>query len=340
MTESNYKEIISINSNDNKTAESEINISNLKESRRTVIKNNYWNEEHEEILKNLKTYTNFLTREYQQAYWKYRSRLQIYRIPIIIMSSLSGFLSISNSGYIPPEYNKWASLLVGFVNLMVTVITLIENFKKIDTNMNKSFSAHINFKRLHDEIAIMLKVPPAERVDNGNDTISTFFSRYQSYLQEAPVIKKISNNLLECPLESKIVQDFQEKAKTSSSIKSLIKNNTVINSSEIEDLNSVSIINKLKSANPIPSNIKKTNSTNDLENTNDIEMQKNTKLKSIVNKVQTINKIKNLSKESIKKSSENLVDNLNNSEIINMEFMDSENAGEKPKNNIKINEDV
>ena len=332
----------------------EINKTNLKESIKMVLKNNYWNDEHDDIMKNLKRFTNFLSREYQQAYWKYRGRLQIYRIPIIVMSSLSGFLSISNSGYIPPAYNKWVSLLVGFVNLMVTVITLIENFKKIDTHMNKSFSAHINFKQLHDEIAIMLKVPSIERSENGNDTISRFFTRYQAYLLDAPVIKKITNNLLECPLESRIIQDIEEKATTSSSTRGLLKKNkSIINSRRSEDLESgvcikTQILNKLGM---VDNNSVLTQSITKIIGNNSNKNIKKTNLETELTKsISSINKAKQKGKkakntissiDSELGGSEEIVNELNDENIINIEFMDksSPKIGKK-LHNIKINEDL
>ena len=162
--------------------DSNVNIDNLLQSKKNVIKNNYWHNDHEKILQSLQKSTIRLSNEYQKAYFRYKSKLQNYRIPIIIMSSISGFLSISNSGYIPPDYGKWVSLLVGFSNLMVTVISLIENFKKIDVNLNKSYNAHLNFKKLHDEITITMRLPFNERDDDGFNTINEYFTRYQAHI--------------------------------------------------------------------------------------------------------------------------------------------------------------
>jgi hypothetical protein len=167
-----------------------INIDNLEQSKNLVIKNNYWNDDHEKILLLLHNYANKLYKKYHTSYQWYRRKLQYYRIPIIIMSSFAGFLSISNSGYIPLEYNKWVSLLVGFSNLLVTVISLIENFKKIDTNTNKSYISYINFKKLHNELSIVLRIPSNERQDNGNTTVLAFFDKFEAILNESPVLNE------------------------------------------------------------------------------------------------------------------------------------------------------
>lgn len=173
------------------------NSDNLIRSRTHVVKNNYWNERHESILKSLQMNSNKLYKEYQKAHLMYKKKLRLYRIPIIIMSSFTGFLSISNSGYVPASYNKWVSMFVGFVNLMVTVISLIENFKKIDVNMNKTYSAYLEFKKLHDEISMVLNTPQNERENNGYDMANTFFARYEMYLNDAPILSKAIHDYLD-----------------------------------------------------------------------------------------------------------------------------------------------
>jgi len=171
-----------------------INKNNYLESKKQVVKNNYWNEDHELLLESLQKSCFRLGKEYKQKYFKLRDKLQWFRIPIIIISSIGGFLSLSNSGYIPPLYNKWVSLFVGFTNLTVTIISLIESFKKIDTRMNGSYTTYINFQKLHDEISIIKRIPPNERDTNGNDTINNLFSKYESFIADAPILRKIIND--------------------------------------------------------------------------------------------------------------------------------------------------
>lgn len=223
--------------------DSEVNADNLEQSKQVVIKNNYWNHDHEKILLLLHNYSNRLYKHYHDAYITYKRRLQWYRIPIIIMSSLSGFLSISNSGYIPADYNKWVSLLVGFSNLMVTVISLIENFKKIDSNTNKAYIAYLNFKKLNNELSLVLRIPANERDDNGNGCVNMFFVKFESYINEAPVLNKevsdylefidvknkfsqITNSVLKNIMGSDIESNFnidEELAKSLKNVKSIKK---------------------------------------------------------------------------------------------------------------------
>lgn len=304
-----------------------INIDNLLSSKKNVIKNNYWNDDHEKILFSLQQSTVKLSNEYQKAYFRYKSKLQNYRIPIIIMSSIAGFLSISNSGYIPPEYGKWVSLLVGFSNLMVTVISLIENFKKIDVNLNKSYNAHINFKKLHDEITITLRLPINERDDNGYNTINEYFTRYQTYVSDAPVLQKILKNYL-------------EGKNTLSTTKNLDDNgSTIVDDSDDSDpLNLEIMKNNMQILNFL--NNEKNNKNNNKYN---LLVKKNKELKKLLNNENNINKIKEENINRIKEeniSKENF-DMFNNDLLIknNFENFDIESQKFVKKNNI-INDNL
>ena len=156
-----------------------------------------WTDAHDESLYIIFKYSNTLYKQYHKNYIKSKQRLQKYRIPIIILSSISGFLSISNSGYIPDEYNKWVSLIVGFFNLLTSLVSLIENFKKIDQTVIKSQETYISFKKINDNISLLLRTPREERKENGSDSVEKFFQLFENTLLNAPILKGNSVDLFE-----------------------------------------------------------------------------------------------------------------------------------------------
>ena len=161
------------------------------------VNDNDWNDSHEKGLYLLHKYSNEMYKKYHTNYNKYKEMLQKYRIPIIVLSSISGFLSISNSGYIPNEYNKWVSLVVGFSNLMVSLVSLIENFKKIDVTLTKSQDTYIAFKKINDEISIILRIPREERDEGGHATLMKYFQQFEVIYNTAPILKNEVMDLLE-----------------------------------------------------------------------------------------------------------------------------------------------
>ena len=152
-----------------------------------------WNDGHEEQLILIQKYSKQLFIEYHNAYIRYKKKLEQYRIPIIIISAFIGFLSISNAGYIPIKYSPYVSLIVGIFNLIITIVTLIEQFKKINETMNKSLNSYINFKKINDEISFILRTSVNERENNGNSSVKDYFQKFQLYYSESPVL----NNLVD-----------------------------------------------------------------------------------------------------------------------------------------------
>jgi hypothetical protein len=243
-----------------------VNENNYFESKKQVVKNNYWNDDHEHILESLQKSCFRLSKEYKQKYFKLRDRLQLYRIPIIIISSIGGFLSLSNSGYIPPLYNKWISLFVGFTNLTVTIISLIESFKKIDTRMNGSYNTYVNFQKLHDEISIIKRIPRNERPNNGNDTINELFTKYASYISDAPILRKLINDDIGLNEFNEIITPQYKKISSSTDdVESQLNQNKILTF-----LNKEKILNSLNNKKIIQTNnnINLYNEFNELDNEN------------------------------------------------------------------------
>lgn len=152
-----------------------------------------WTEKHEEKLILIQKYSRVLFEEYHKAYIRYKKKLEQYRIPIIIISAFIGFLSISNAGYIPIRFSVYVSLIVGIFNLIITIVTLIEQFKKINETMNKSLNSYINFKKINDEISFILRTSINEREKNGETLVKDYFQKFQLFYSESPVL----NNLVE-----------------------------------------------------------------------------------------------------------------------------------------------
>ena len=147
---------------------------------------------------------------------------------------MGGFLSLANSGYVPTDYNKWVSLFVGFANLMVSVISLIENFKKIDDTMNKSYISYLNFKKLHDEISVVLKIPQQERDNNGYDIVMNFFKKYELCLNDAPILKKLLKDALDINLNS---ISLDSDSVISSNVRTNQKERQIIKTINVNELN-------------------------------------------------------------------------------------------------------
>lgn len=192
-----------------------------------------WSQEHEDTLIVLHKYSNMLAQKYHDSYVEYKKTLYRYRIPIIIISTLTGFISIANAGYFPIVWAKYVSLAVGLSNLVVSIISTIENLKKINENMNLSFAAHDRFSILANTISITLRIPRPQRDSDGSTYVKTIFTEFQQTLSKSPILNSQPENLLKIDSLNDIEKNIKEED-TYYESKSDNLNNNILN-----DLNKI-----------------------------------------------------------------------------------------------------
>lgn len=199
------------------------------------INNTAWCDEHEKTLRYLHKATSTYSKRFHVAYTRYKQKHQNYRIPIIIMQAISGFASILNIGYVPQKFGKWVSLSVGFVNLLATIISMIETFKKIDQIMNKAYASFFAFKSLSDEIFIILQTPRNDRRQGGIITVNKYFVKYQTAYSNIPLLDKNDVNYLNAKIDDDgdTLTEMQQIEKQVSKINSTKYENNVIEMTEI-----------------------------------------------------------------------------------------------------------
>ena len=66
---------------------------------------------------------------------------------------------------------------------------MIENFKKIDQTVIKSQETYISFKKINDNISLLLRTPREERKESGTDSVEKFFQLFENTLLNAPILK-------------------------------------------------------------------------------------------------------------------------------------------------------
>jgi len=154
-----------------------------------------WHQKHVKFLKKLYKYCLQLRDSYHHEYIKNDRLLCRYRTPQIILSSLTGFLSVSNAGYIPPDYDKYVSLFCGVLNLCLTVVATIEGFKKVSDKTNLSKTTFTDLRQLADDITYILSIPVEFREDGGQECSREFYERFQTIMKQSVTLKEYAENV-------------------------------------------------------------------------------------------------------------------------------------------------
>lgn len=124
-----------------------------------------------------------------QSYRKYKKINYFYSIPIIILSTLSGAVSVGMGGFVPDHFINLAQLAVGAVNIINGIISTLLNFFRYAQLSESHSNAYVGWSRLHRNIKIELSVERKSR-KNPNDFVKVCRSEYDRLMEQQPIIPK------------------------------------------------------------------------------------------------------------------------------------------------------
>lgn len=166
-----------------------------------------WTKQDENFLIHLQEEINDLTDLYKQQYISNKNMLcKIYKIPTITMSSICSFLSVANYGYIEKDA-KWVSLIVGLLNLLVSTLTIIENYKGIERITTLSEQTYKELTLLSNDISLCLSIEIEERFyKSGIEAINAFYNRFTNITKNSNILNENTHHHLYLSLEQKNIE--------------------------------------------------------------------------------------------------------------------------------------
>ncbi len=137
---------------------------------------------------------------HNKSYLKYSSKRNMFTIPVIIMSTLTGTANFALER-VPVEYQDTCSIAIGSVNILAGIITTVAQFLKLNELTESHRTASIAWDKFHRSIRIELIKSPEERPDI-NYFIKTARDEYDRLMETCPQIDK------------DIVESFRKKLTT------------------------------------------------------------------------------------------------------------------------------
>tara|TARA_X000001036_G_scaffold150423_1_gene142848 strand:- start:20005 stop:20850 length:846 start_codon:yes stop_codon:yes gene_type:complete len=125
---------------------------------------------------------------HNKSYIKYSSKRNMFTIPVIIMSTLTGTANFALER-IPAEYQDTASVVIGSINILAGIITTVAQFLKLNELTESHRTASIAWDKFHRSIRIELIKSPEERPDI-NYFIKTARDEYDRLMETCPQIDK------------------------------------------------------------------------------------------------------------------------------------------------------
>lgn len=186
--------------------------------------NNDWNDDSEGILENIRLNSIILTKYHKERYYEYKSQLKFFKLPLIILSSITSVISVGMTEYL--EQNI-ISMTTCILSLFSAVIASIELYLGIQKNMEIELNACRNFQLLSYDIFKTLSLNREHRLENGKVFLDNTYKQYTEQVKIANVIKskKLKDTL--APINSNLTASI-----TSSSNSSGSNDNVIINADE------------------------------------------------------------------------------------------------------------
>ena len=148
---------------------------------------NKWLPEEEIYLRDLSRLCEQVSVKYKYYYEKYKKIQARFKIPSIIISSLTGLTSLGTSTF-SSDSQQWISIGVGASSLFIAILNSIESYMKIGENMSGCLQASMSLQKLKEVIDLELAVPIEDREDPGINFVRECYAKYEKILELAPNI--------------------------------------------------------------------------------------------------------------------------------------------------------
>jgi hypothetical protein len=161
---------------------------------------NDWSDDIETILNNIRINSNNLSDYHKEKYYYYKGLLKYFKIPIIILTSIT---SISSVGLQPYIKQQNISLLTCILSLFSALIGSIELYLGIQKSMDTELEASRNFLLLSYDIYKTLTLFRENRQKSGKSYLDEKYNEYTKLTEQANLIrnKHIKDTLTPIPQE-------------------------------------------------------------------------------------------------------------------------------------------
>ena len=146
-----------------------------------------WTDQTEELLVGWADVSACYKWLHEDSYRKYSKKNYYFAVPIIVLSTLSGTLSVSISGYVPDNFVSYAQAGIGAVNIFTGVLTTLQSLFKYAQLSEAHNNVSIGWSKLQRNIAIALSVDRNSRGD-ADSFIKICRSEYDRLIEQSPSI--------------------------------------------------------------------------------------------------------------------------------------------------------
>ena len=161
-----------------------------------------WSQDIETILENIRVNSILLSGAHKEKFYYYKSYLKYFKIPLIILSSITSIASVGLSGYLQ---QKTISMITCLLSLVSAIIGSIELYLGIQKNMETELLSSRSFILLSYDIYKVLNLTRDNRPPSGKAYLDEKYNEYTKLVESSNLVnkRKIKDSLAPIPISIK-----------------------------------------------------------------------------------------------------------------------------------------
>lgn len=173
-----------------------------------------WSNDIEIILENIRINSVTFSKYHKQRYYVYKSYLKYFKLPLIVLSSLTSIASVGLSTYMSQQD---VSLITCILSLLSAIIASIELYLGLQKSMESELMSSKDFQLLGYEIFKMLTLSKEHRSINGKMFLDEKFGEYIKLIENSKLVnsKRIKDVLAPLPEQLKITSSLNDSPNSS-----------------------------------------------------------------------------------------------------------------------------
>jgi hypothetical protein len=164
---------------------------------------NEWTDDIEVILENVRINCVLFSKYHKERYYMYKSYLKYFKLPLIVLSSMTSIASVGLSEYL---IQRNVSLITCLLSLASALIASVELYLGIQKSMENEFISCQRFTLIAYDIFKTLQLKPEHRSLSGKVYLDEKYQDYIKIIENSKFIhsKRIKDALAPIPEEFKI----------------------------------------------------------------------------------------------------------------------------------------
>lgn len=153
-----------------------------------------WSTDIEGVLENIRLNCIILQEYHKKRYYKLKSYLKYFRIPLIVLSAINSVFAVGLQPYL---LQGTISIINCFISLVCGVITSVELYLKVQQQMENELTTSKDYYLLGVDIYKTLYLSVENRSQTGKVYLEEKYNEYRQLIENSSLIqKKIKDKLL------------------------------------------------------------------------------------------------------------------------------------------------